>query len=375
MSFPHCRAAIFMGLLLVAQCYVQEHQAYSQTHPQNDRIRFAQWASKTSWSHGRLCQGAESGNEARPAQLRIAASDQPAEDQSVRAARVKLMGDKLLAERKADKLSKRVDTLEQGLKQKEEELAQIRAAAKEGEAQVTALTEQLKGLQDTEQARGMEVQSKLTEMTARLQERAEESKRLKKELGESQDLLGALKTAIADSSRLKDEAEGELTKLRTRIQELQSQLARVSADAEQYKQDNNNLQARMKQSAKDLEQCKTEGKLTKEQLGQLATQSEQIREAAEQLQADRDRYAQEIQSLRSQLKNLSSKITQTPQTPPVEQPPLVEQPSSRVQPSPVVQQPPPAEEEGASPIDRMLQVPPKKKSRQKGRKKQDVNLF
>jgi len=117
------------------------------------------------------------------------------------------------------------------------------------------------------------------------------------------------------------------------MEDLQAQFAQAGSAAEQYKQDSNTLSAQIQRSTKDLERCKTEGKVAKDQLGQLATQSEQLREAVEQLQAERDRYAAEIKTLREQLKAPSPKITR-PQQPPQQ---TTVQPSEEKQPRPLTE--------------------------------------
>ncbi|MEW6350071.1 MAG: hypothetical protein AB1646_13475 [Thermodesulfobacteriota bacterium] len=275
------------------------------------------------------------------------------EDPVTRAARIKLMGAKALAEFKADKLGKRVEGLEQGLKEKDEELTRLRAEAKEKEGQVHALTRQVQELQSVEQTRSSQVEAALTDMKARLAERADESKRLKKQLGDSQELLAALKTAVADSSRLKEEAEAHLAKLNKRIKELQGQASQAYATAEQYKQEYLNLSAQMKQTTKDLGQCREAAKQSKEQLAKTKAQVEQLTETAEYLESDRNRYVQEIQTLRSQVKNLRTKIPTGP-------------PRAEI-----------AEEDAASPMETILQVTPAKKEPPKPAKTQGspMNLY
>ncbi len=359
---PYRSPIALIFLLLVEYCG-QVPATDAQTFPDRHRQRVEAAEFKPRQLRAQLARSVD--DPAAPEQLRPKElphnrsqkgsddSEADTEDPATRAARIKLIGAKALAEFKADKLRKRVEGLEQGLKEKDEELARLRTDAKEREGQVAALTKQVQEFQTQEQARSAEVQTKLTEMQARLTERAEESKRLKKQYGESQELLAALKTAVNDSSRLKEEAEGHLTKLNKRIKELQGQASQAHETAEQYKQEYQNLTAQMKQSTTDLGQCREAAKQSREQLSKLSAQVEQLTETAEFLQTDRDRYVQEIQGLRSQIKTLRAKIPTGP--------PRTEA----------------SEEEASSPVESILQVAPAKKESPKPAEKSGspMNLF
>ncbi len=209
--------------------------------------------------------------------------------------RVSLMGAKALAEFKAKQMSQRVEKLRQDLESKEQELASIRQNALQKEQAVATLTKRIQDLQNSQNAKVEQLTSRLDQISKDLAARSAETEQLRKGMEDKTTTLHALKTAIADSGRLKQGAENETARLKTALTEMEKHLVGAKAEAEQGR-------LQIAQLQKDAEQNRVYAE-------QQRTDSDQLRTHATQIHAELTKAQQEAKSLKDQLAQITGPTT------------------------------------------------------------------
>ncbi len=151
--------------------------------------------------------------------------------------RIELMGAKALAEFRAEQFRRRLDELSQDLDAKEKELETIRQNARQKDEEVQRLRKAIEEMQVAEKTRTQELTARLEQISRDLQERTAAAEQFKKDLEEKNELLAALKTAVADASKLKTNAEAEIARLTDQLADVTKQLQDSKALAAQQQQE------------------------------------------------------------------------------------------------------------------------------------------
>ncbi len=201
--------------------------------------------------------------------------------------KIELLGAKALAQFQLEQLNRRLDKLKTDLDAKDNELESIRQTAEQRANQIQELTRSIEQLQGEEKKRTTDLTSRLDKMNQELAQRSTESTQLKKNVEERDQLLTALKNAITDATKLKSKAEAETNRLHVELEQVIKKLELAKAAADQDRQ----------------------------AIGQLQAQEQEAREqvvkysqAADQCKLVSDGLEHEINKLRTQLADLSSRL-------------------------------------------------------------------
>lgn len=293
--------------------------------------------------------------------------------------RVKLLGEKALAEFKISKLNNRLDRLSEDLDSKEQELERIRRNAQLKDSELARLRTTLENLQKAETTRTAELDTRLNKIQQELVQRSQETERLKVELDSKERLLETLKNAASDASSLKqaadaqaaglkkalDASQKELNEAKTKIGELtdkvkdaeqklagaEGQMAELRAQAQEAT--NKAAEAESKVAAmktavqeaatslthagNELERTRRENAALKGQLTQSAQEMSQCRQEVARFQADLERQIEETEMLKEETAQLKAELESKQ----------------------VAAEPPP--QEGPSTIDLLLKPPAQRK--------------
>ena len=249
-------------------------------------------------------------------------------------ASIGILGAKALAEYKAAKLSKAVAKLKEDLERKEAELrekdrnlAQSRKRLKETDLNVGRLTQQYDQFRNQERAKSDKLAMEINTLSATLESRAREMKRLGAELNDKTALLEALKTAVADARTLKVNAEGKVAKLTqqlnqsnaayvTKLKESESKLTASGLETQQIRQQLEALNQQLQSAGADIGDLKAQAK-------QAVNEKVYYHEEATKLKMELERRGKETEELRALVVDLSDRLA-TAQT--VAQPPQVASP-------------------------------------------------
>jgi len=217
-----------------------------------------------------------------------ALSKEPSKEESSRDdKKIELLGAKAIAEFQVDQLSRRLDKLTKNLDAKEKELGAIRQTADQRENEIEELKATIEKLQAEDKKRTTDLTSKLDKMAKEVEQGSAESRELKRQLDERDQLLGTLKNAIADATRLKAQAEAEGTRVRSALAETTKKLESAEAAREQDRQTIGQLQAEEEEARQQVVH---------------------YREVSEQCKLETDRLEQETGKLRAEMSDLSSRL-------------------------------------------------------------------
>ncbi len=218
------------------------------------------------------------------------AADAKCDEQS----RVELLGAKAMAEFRAEQLNKRLENFNKEIEAKDKELEEGNQRTEQKEADLAEMKQRQEGLQAQNDGKTKELQSQLADLNRELAARGEAADRLKKELDEKSELLGALRNAVQDATKLKKATESELAKtraseaeLKNKLEETTNQLAKQNeeigsfgAQAQSYTQELNRQKELARKMGVETEQLKKETTNLKAQVADLAQRLKSTQAAA-----------------------------------------------------------------------------------------------
>jgi chromosome segregation ATPase len=223
-----------------------------------------------------------------------ATKSQPTSTRSTDPGRIQLMGQKALAEYKADQLSHQLDDLSKDMDRKETELESIRQTAQAKEKEVALLRQQIDKLQAAEQSRTAELSARIDEATKQLEARSAEAKRLKQEVDEKTELLNALKNAVTDAGQLKSAAESENARLQTDLEDAKTKIESLTQLANQWKEE---ADRRGDETEKAAQESVQKGQ-----------EADQWRAEAERFRAMAEASAKDVQELKAKAEELIGRL-------------------------------------------------------------------
>jgi chromosome segregation ATPase len=233
--------------------------------------------------------------------------------------RIELMGAKAIAEYRAEQFRRRLDELSSDLDLKERELETIRQNSVKKDQEVQQLRQTIEELQAADRTRTAELNSRLEQITRDLEARSAVADAFKKDLDEKTELLGALKNAVSDASKLKSNAEAEITRLQgdlgQALRQLEASQAQFSqerqdlglardyinqyqTEIERLRQEVGRTYAETERSQQEAEQIRVTAESWKQQAEQFFAEAERSRQEAEQFRVEVDRARQEIVQFR-----------------------------------------------------------------------------
>jgi len=231
--------------------------------------------------------------------------------------RIELMGAKALAEFRAEQFRRRLDELSQDLDAKEKELETIRQNALEKDAEVQRLRKAIEEIQLAEKTRTQQLTARMEQVSQDLLERTEAAEKFKKDLDEKNELLGTLKNAVADASKLKTNAEGEIARLNNQLADLTKQLQDFQTLTAQQQQDLTAGQNRLVQSqqeiqrlAQELQTWQQETQLGQQEIEKIKAVAQGYADQAEKYKAESERSKQEAEQFRAESNRAREEIVQ-----------------------------------------------------------------
>ncbi len=229
--------------------------------------------------------------------------------------RIQLMGQKALAEYKADQLALRVDKLSLDLDRKEQELETIRTEAEQKDTGVRKLTKSIDELQEAEKTRTAELNSRLQQIGRELDDRTATANKLKSDLEEKTELLAALKNAVGDASRLKSGAEAEIARKQSELDQAYNELAITRENLQKERQEVARLSGLYENAREDIsryklefEQWKAEAEHKHQQLDEWIAEADRRQQEIEAERVGSDRSRQENEQLKAELERLRQEI-------------------------------------------------------------------
>ncbi|MCX5861596.1 MAG: hypothetical protein WCG29_08470 [Desulfomonile sp.] len=231
--------------------------------------------------------------------------------------RIELMGAKALAEYRAEQFRRRLDQLSRDLDLKEQEIEAIRQNSAKKDVEVQQLRQTIEDLQAADKTRTAQLGSRLEQITRDLEERTASANKFKGDLDEKTELLGTLKNAVSDATKLKANAEAEIARLNGDLGEALRQLEASQSQVLQYRQDLMQAKNNIDQAQVDMERLRQEAGRWHSETERSQNETEQIRQAAdsyrkqaEEFWADAERSRQEAEQFRVEMDRSRQEIVQ-----------------------------------------------------------------